>query len=58
MADVTVDVEVVCTVCSSELSCSTSRSNGRLLCDPCDKCMADAKEEGREIGIAEAEANR
>jgi hypothetical protein len=54
MADITVDIDVVCDVCSNSLSCVASRSGGRLLCSPCDKCMDDAKKEGLEEGRTES----
>ena len=41
MSEVTIDVEVTCAGCSHELSCSPSRTTGRLVCDPCENCLVN-----------------
>jgi len=46
--EITADVEVVCAVCGEVLSGEMGRS-GALRIDPCEKCLNDAFEEGKEI---------
>ena len=46
--EITADVEVVCAVCGEVLSGEMGRS-GTLRIDPCEKCLNDAFEEGKEI---------
>jgi len=53
MPDVTVEVEVTCEACGNDLSCSASRANGRLRCDPCDVCLANEHKAGYEEGKSE-----
>lgn len=50
MSEVTVDVEVTCATCSHDLSCSASRTTGRLVCDPCENCLVNEQKKGYEEG--------
>jgi len=55
MAEILVDVTVICDECGDELTVSRKSSTGYLKIEPCDRCMADADSEGYERGLAEAE---